>query len=190
MPGTIAGKQYSDVFLGFNHAIDRRAVEQLIAMTTDAVIAGFSDVNICLGSIGGYIDQAYYAYEALISLPIRRTIYNISNVQSAANILFVAGDDRFACPGATFFFHQTSYDPPTGRITERYLEERIKAIRYDDQRSGQIIADRTGSKLDDVLEWQKTELVMDTAQAITSGMIQAVKAPVIPKGAFFHQIRL
>jgi ATP-dependent protease ClpP protease subunit len=124
----------------------------------------------------------------LEALSVKLITWNTGNVQSAANILFMVGDDRYATPGATFFFHQTGYDPPSGRLTTTFLAERLKAAQYDDTRSAGIIAAKTGKTLEDVQSWLNTELVMDTTAAIAHGLIHDVRNFVIPPNAFFQQI--
>ena len=175
-------------YLGFNAAIDRKAAEQLASVVNDAKRNGFTEVNLCMSSVGGILDQTYYLFNLLEATDIAITTWNIGNIQSAANIIFLCGDRRFATDGSTFFFHQTGYDPPTGRITEPYLAEKLKAVQYDDNRSAGIIAAKTGKRIEDVRGWQNTELVMDTKAALAHGLIQAVQPLVIPKDAFFHQV--
>jgi ATP-dependent protease ClpP protease subunit len=114
--------------------------------------------------------------------------HNVGNIQSAANILFLCGDERYANQGATFFFHQTGYDAPAGRITEPYLQEKLKAARYDDTRSAGIIAAKTGLPIESVRGWQNSELVMDTDAALNHGLIHGVQGLIIPPDALFHQI--
>lgn len=175
-------------YLGFNAAIDRKASEQLVYVVNDAMRNGYGEVNLCLSSVGGILDQTYYLYNIIEAIDIRLITWNVGNIQSAANILFLCGDKRYATQGSTFFFHQTGYDPPVGRITEPYLTEKLKAVQYDDNRSAEIIATKTGKPIEDVRGWQNTELVMDTAAALVHGLIHAVQPLVIPKDAFFHQI--
>jgi ATP-dependent Clp protease, protease subunit len=176
-------------YLGFNAAIDRKAAEQLTSVVNDARRNGYKEINLCLSSVGGILDQTYYLYNMLEAVDIGITTWNVGNIQSAANIIFLCGDTRFATEEATFFFHQTGYDPPAGgRITEPYLAEKLKAVQYDDNRSAGIIAAKTGRPVEDVRGWQNTELVMDTKAALSHGLIQAVKPLVIPKDAFFHQV--
>jgi ATP-dependent protease ClpP protease subunit len=175
-------------YLGFNAAIDRKAAEQLAFVVNDTKRNGYNQVNLCISSVGGILDQTYYLFNILEAIDIEIITWNVGNIQSAANIIFLCGDKRFATAGSTFFFHQTGYDPPAGRITEPYLVEKIKAVQYDDTRSAGIIATKTGKRVEDVRGWQNTELVMDTAAALAHGLIHAVDALVIPKDAFFHQI--
>jgi ATP-dependent protease ClpP protease subunit len=175
-------------FLGFNAAIDRKAAEQLIFVVNDAIRNGYKEINLCMSSIGGILDHTYYALNLLDALPVRLITWNLGNIQSAANLLFLCGVDRYATTGATFFFHQTGYDSPNTRITEPYLAEKLKAVQYDDNRSAAIVATKTGKPIQDVRGWQNTELVVDTAAAIGHGLIHSVRALVVPPNAFFHQI--
>lgn len=175
-------------FLGFNAAIDRKAAEQIVSVISDAQKNGYTEVNLCMSSIGGILDQTYYAFNLIEAMPIKIITWNIGNLQSASVILFMAGDERYATPGSTFFFHQTGYDAPNTRITEPYLQEKLKAVQYDDNRSASIIASKSGQPLQDVRGWQNTELVMDTAVACAHGLIHGVRPFALPPDAFFHQI--
>jgi len=175
-------------FLRFNAAIDRKAAEQLSNLVNDAISKGFLEINLCLSSVGGILDHCYYAFNIIESLSVKIITWNVGNIQSAANILFLCGDERYATDGSTFFFHQTGYDPPNARLTEPYLAEKLKAVQYDDTRSAGIIATKTGKPIEDVRGWQNTELVMDAAAALTHGLIHAVRPLVIPNNALFHQI--
>jgi ATP-dependent protease ClpP protease subunit len=174
--------------LGFNAAIDRKAAEQVSHLVNDARRNGFVEINILMSSIGGLLDHTYYLYNIIEAIGIKIVTWNIGNIQSAANIIFLCGDRCYATPGATFFFNQTGYDPPNSRVTEPYLVERLKAVQYNDNRSASIIAAKTGKPIEDVRGWQNTELVMDTAAALAHGLIHDVRNFVVPPNAFFHQI--
>ena len=178
----------SGCYLGFNAAVDRKAAEQLVMLVNDLKKNDFSSVNICMSSIGGLLDHAYYAFNMLEAIDIKIITWNVGNIQSASNMLYLCGDERYAVSGSTFFFHQTGYDPPSGRITEPYLVERLKAVQYDDHRSAQIIASKTGRPINDVRGWQNTELVMDTTNAISHGIVHEVRPLRIPPDAFFLQV--
>ena len=141
-----------------------------------------------MSSVGGILDHTYYAFNLIEAMSVNIVTWNIGNIQSAANILFLCGDTRYATPGSTFFFHQTGYDMPGVRMTEPYIQEKLKALQYDDNRSATIMASKTGKTVQDVRSWQNTELVMDTNVALAHGIIDAVRPLVIPPNAFFHQL--
>jgi ATP-dependent protease ClpP protease subunit len=175
-------------YLGFNAAIDRKAAEQLTLMVADAIRNGFQEVNICMSSLGGILDHTYYAFNILEALSVKIVTWNVGNIQSAANILYLCGDERYASPGSTFFFHQTAGEFSGSRITEPVLQGKLTSLRHDDARSATIMAAKTGKTLQDVRSWQNTELVMDTTIALAHGIIDSVRALVIPPDAFFHQL--
>lgn len=187
-PALLALSYPGGCFLGFNAAIDRKSAEQVAFLVSNSRNKGFLEVNLCISSVGGILDHTYYLFNTIEALNVNMITWNVGNIQSAANIIFLCGDHRYATPGSTFFFHQTGYDPPSNRVTEPYLAEKLKAVQYDDNRSASVIAAKTGKPIEDVREWQNTELVMDTDAALAHGLIHEVRDFVIPPDALFHQI--
>ncbi len=186
----LAERHPGGCYLGFNAAIDRKAAEQLVMLVADLRKSDFDAVNLCMSSIGGLLDHTYYAFNMLEAIDVHIITWNVGNIQSASNMLYLCGDERYAVAGSTFFFHQTGYDPPSSRITEPYLAERLKAVQYDDNRSAEIIASKTGRPLDEVRSWQNTELVMDTDTAIARGIAHEVRPLRVPPNALFLQVQV
>lgn len=176
-------------YIGFNAAIDRKAAEQFVMVLTQAVQNGFNTINLAISSAGGILDHAYYAHHWIEGLPVKVVTHNVGSVQSASNLLFLCGDERYGVDASTFFFHQTGFDTAAGqRLSAKFVRERLKAMKYDDDRTAQIYATKTGRPIKDVRKWMDTELVMDTVVAIQSGLIQAVRPYQIPADAFHHQV--
>jgi hypothetical protein len=46
-------------YLGFNALIDRKAAEQVASVMNDSRIKGFTEVNLCISSVGGILDHTY-----------------------------------------------------------------------------------------------------------------------------------
>lgn len=176
-------------YIGFNAAFDRKASEQLASVCGEAMTNGYKEITLCLSSNGGLLDYAYYAFNLLEALPVKIITHNIGSVQSAANLIFLCGDARYSAPGSTFFFHNTGFEAAAGqRMTGPFITEKLKAIAYEDKRSAEIYAEKTGRPVESVREWQNTELVMDTNAALKNGLIHGVKPLAIPDGSFFHQV--
>jgi ATP-dependent protease ClpP protease subunit len=176
-------------YIGFNAALDRKASEQLAFVCGDAVRNGYKEITLCLTSVGGLLDFAYYAYNLLEALPIKIVTHNIGSVQSAANLIYLCGDERYSAPVCTFFFHNTGFDPAPGQqITGPFITEKLKAIEYEENRAAAIYAEKTGLAIEKVSKWQQGTLVMDGDTAVKNGLAHAVKPLSIPPGAFFHQI--
>lgn len=188
---SVADQHPGGCYFAFNGMLNQKNVEQLVSMCSDARGAGFKEITICLSSLGGFLVDAYYAFNMLDALPIKLIIYNTSTVQSAANMLFLCGDERYACPGSTFFFHQTAFNETAGtRVTEAYAREKLRAIQLDDARTAEIIANKTAQTVESVREWQNTELLMSTDDAIKHGILHEVRVLAIPDDALFRQIIL
>jgi len=188
---TIAQQNPGGCYLAFNGMLDRKSVEQLVSMCGDAKAAGFQEITLCLSSLGGFLVDTYYAYNMLEALPVKLITVNTSTVQSAANMLFLCGDERYSCPGCTFFFHQTAFDAMPGqRVTEAFAQERLRAIQLDDARSAQIIAHKTAQPIKSVRQWQSSEKLMSTDDAIKNGILHGVRPLIIPGDALFRQIVL
>jgi hypothetical protein len=103
---SLSARCQAGCFIGFNAGIDRKAVEQLASVCGQAISHGFDSITIGMTSIGGLLEQAYYAYGVLDALPIKIATHNLGSIQSSANMLFLCGDERYAIQGSTLFFSQ------------------------------------------------------------------------------------
>lgn len=185
---TLSQQYPGGCFIGFNAAIDRKTAEQLSLMCSDAIRNGYRELALLISSSGGILDHTHYVCNVLDALPVRIKTFNVGGVSSAANLLFLCGDERYAVEGATFFFHQTHYPPPPEQVTGSFARSRAKAILRDDIRSANYVSGKTGCSSKDVMKWQRGELFMDTKAALANRIIHGIQAPSIPPDAFFHQI--
>jgi ATP-dependent protease ClpP protease subunit len=83
-----------DYYIGFNYVFDRQSAANLVALLQQAVTLQASSVTICISSNGGAPDQALYVYDIMKALPLTVNTHAISSVQSAALIVFMAGQRR------------------------------------------------------------------------------------------------
>ena len=91
---------------------------------TEALMNGHKlEVELYIQSSGGSVNYALSLFNYLKSLHREATIktYNLSSVNSAANIVFCAGEQRYAFPYVRFLFHEP-------RLT---LNTRDRAQEYD-----------------------------------------------------------
>lgn len=175
-------------YLGFNAAITTKGVEQLLSMATQAVQQRFQKITLCLSSTGGDPDSALYAFNLLSALPVELCAHNVGAVQSAAVTVFLAAQKRYGSPGTTFFFHQTSFNHEGRRLTEAYVTERVQFIKRHDDKTAQIIANKTGGTVESVNKWQNAEFTMDDKSALKEGFIEAICPLVIPPNAWVSHV--
>jgi ATP-dependent protease ClpP protease subunit len=184
----VSGEQAPGYYIGFNARIEKRSTDQLLSMCGEAMRAGFPEVNICMSSTGGLLDIAHYCYNVLEALPVKIVTHNLFTVQSAAILIFMCGDERYAVPGASFFFHNPSLETQAQRLTGTLLNEKLKTIEDELTRSTAIYAAKTGRSLELVRKWQAQDTTMHAPAAIRNRLIQAAKPLVLPKGAVFQQV--
>jgi ATP-dependent protease ClpP protease subunit len=144
-----------------------------------------------------YPGGCYLGFNAAIDRPAAQQLLsvcqsmrnNTGSVQSCGNLPFLAGAERYGADGCTFFFHQSAFDNPPGqRLTERVLEERLRWLRLEDERTANIYASRTGRAIDVVRKWMTDELVMSAGAAIENGLICSTRSAEVPPNAIFHQV--
>jgi len=102
--------------------IDNENVETLCDIISKVINVGATKIKLLLASHGGKVQAAHTAYEFLKKLPVPLSIYNLGVVDSAANIVYLAADERYAIGNSRFMIHEIiwSFDTP------------IETIKYDD----------------------------------------------------------
>lgn len=128
-------------------------------------------------------------YNTLRSLPAKIVTYNMGNVDSIGNVIFLAGEERYACPHSTFMFHGVGQDSGSGlRLEEKTLRESLDSISADHRRIGSIISERTTLSEADVVELFAEARTKDAVWAERIGMVNAVREPQIPSGVPVHAL--
>lgn len=177
-----------DYYLGFNYALDRQSITNLMALCQQAVGLKGKSVTICLTSNGGAPDQALYAYEALNALSIPIHTHAIGSVQSAAMILFMAGERRTAAPGTNFLFHDTVMNGSAVPLRYEDLLGHAQAVEHNDRWSHQLIATELNLAADEVAKWFLGQNLRDTQFALDNGIIDEVTSLIVPPEAEFVQV--
>src|SRR5207248_11341171 len=108
----------------------------------------------------------------------------VGNVDSIGNAIFLAGDERYACPHSTFMFHGVGFDLATPeRFEEKQLRERLDGILADQKRIGDIIDERTNLEPQQIQALFRAAQTKDAIYAVGAGIIHEIKDSVVPPGA-------
>jgi ATP-dependent protease ClpP protease subunit len=178
-----------DYYIGFNYVFDRQSASNLVALLQQAVTLSATSVTICITSNGGAPDQALYVYETLSALSVPVNTHAIATVQSAAMIVFMAGERRTASPGANFLFHDTVFNPAAGApLRFDDLVGHAAAIDHNDKWSHQLIAKELNRPVEEVAEWFFGQNTRDTDFALANGIIDSVQPLLVPPRAEFCQV--
>lgn len=128
-------------------------------------------------------------YNVARALPFKLITWNMGNVDSIGNVIFLAGAERYACPLSTFMFHGVGFDVGGGlRMEEPFLRERLDTIEADHKRIGSIIGRYSALDEGDVVNLFEKASTKDAPWAESVGIINAIREPQIPAGVPVHSL--
>lgn len=177
------------VYVSFSAKIDPKTTEALLALMADLANKGVPNVYLLLSTPGGSVMHGVTVYNLLRSMPFNLTTHNVGNVNSIGNLIFLAGQHRYACPNSTFMFHGVGFDIPAQmRLEEKFLREKLGGISADQKRIGQIMTERTSLDSDEVSRLFLEAVTKDPEFAVKRGIIHEIREVEIPRGAPIQQL--
>ena len=121
-------------YIDFSDSINTTSVRDLVDTLTTKVPDNIKELHLLINSPGGSVPVALGLANFLESLPCKLITYNISRCDSAAIILFAAGEERICVPEGTFFAHSVNielsgqYSLDTLRMEYLKLQQDYKSI--------------------------------------------------------------
>lgn len=177
------------VYVSFSAEIIPKTTEPLLGLFAGLVNDGVKNVYLLLSTPGGHVMSGLNLYNVLRGLPIHLTTHNVGNVDSIGNVVFLAGEERYSCPNATFMFHGVGFDvKQPERFEEKSLRERLSSIEADQERIGSIIVERTTVERNEVRQLFLEAVTRDPGFALERGFIHEVRDLCIPDGATVKQL--
>ena len=172
----------------FSRPIDGENVTELVRKLNEISSRG-QDIYLLLNSHGGNVASGIHCYNMLRALPTRLVSHNVGNVDSIANAVFLAGEERYSTSSAVFMFHSVGFDfaAPT-RLDCRQFREHLNSVVADHNRIGAIISDRSELALPEAIELFDTQIVRTAAWALKSGITHEVKDLQLPPDRMLHEI--
>lgn len=136
---------------------------------------GAEELCLYLSSEGGDLTTGFTAYNFLRSLPVPLTTFNMSNVESIAVIIFLAGEKRYAINNSRFLLHSFNWTFHNATIDEPRLAEHALSLDFDKKRYSDIFIERTkdtATKQINITEHLNGHpIILDSTQASTAGII-------------------
>src|SRR6266852_4891804 len=134
-------------YVSFSAEIMPFTTESLLALLSNLANQKVPHVYLMLSTPGGSVMHGMNLYNVLRGMPFKLTTHNVGNVDSIGNAIFLAGEERYACPHSTFMFHGVGFDfNGPFRLEEKLCKEKLESIHVEHGRIGSIIEERT--KLD------------------------------------------
>jgi ATP-dependent Clp protease, protease subunit len=172
------------VFISFQAEINPSTSEALLSVVAQQMMQGKTDVHLLLSTLGGHVSCGIAAYNTLRGMPITLTTHNVGTVNSIGNVLYLAGERRFASPTSSFMFHGVGFDiTTTTRFEEKHLRERMDQLTNDQSLIAEVICKRSNIDAEEAnrLFLQAAFVRPDEAQA--KGIVHEIRDLHVPPGA-------
>lgn len=171
------------IYVNFTAEINPQTSEALMNFLADQINKGAKEIYILLSSTGGSTKDGVTLYNYIKSLPAKIVMHNIGIVDSIANVIFLAGEERYAVPNSSFLFHGVAFDShQPERLDGKALKEKIKIIERDQKIISEIIAERTKISVQEVKSMFLEAQTKTPGEAKEINLIQEIKEAKVPEG--------
>lgn len=178
------------VYVSFSAEISQGTTEALMATCANLVAQNVSTVHLLLSTLGGTVINGLNLYNVLRAMPFKLITHNVGSVNSIGNVVFLAGEERYANPHATFMFHGVGFDVngEKMRFEEKNLRERLDSIIADQARISNIMCERTRLTQEETKGLFLESQTKDPDFARSKGIIHDIRDFKLPNGAPFVQL--
>jgi ATP-dependent Clp protease, protease subunit len=188
----MAQQRVDTVYINFCNMISQPTVQTLMAACTDA-LRQFNPTKLYLSmsSNGGDVAAGIALYNFLRGLPVRVVTHNIGAIDSIAVVIFLAGEERYAVPTATFLFHGVQINVPQPMALTIYqLRESVSGLDEDHNRIVHVITGRTQLSEDEVRGLFEQGESKNATFATEKEIISAIQDFTVPQGAPFFSLNI
>ncbi len=181
----LAGKKTA--YYGFAGVIEPGSATRIASAFNIAVNNGYDEIYLCFSSTGGYVADGIYLYNHITSLPIKTTMHNTGTVASIATAVYVAASERCCSEHGIFMMHPTEM-PQQNNMRSETLQSLLDAALADDQRTENILRQRTSIPRDVLTARRFKEVHITPEKAVEFGLTHTVCDFTLPKGNEILQI--
>ncbi len=176
-------------YVSFSAEINQNTTESLLGVCSDLAKKQTGTVYVLFSSMGGSVANGFTIYNVLRSMPFKLIMHNVGSVNSIANVVFLAGEERYSCPNSTFMFHGVGFDITSAtRFEEKMLRERLGSIQADHKRLGKVLTENTNLTSEEVDQLFLESVTKDPDYARAKGIIHDIRDVKVPKGVPILQL--
>jgi ATP-dependent Clp protease protease subunit len=181
-------EQQPPVYVSFSAEIAPKTTEVLLGTMADLVNKGYREIHLLLTTPGGSVSLGVAIYNILRGLPIKLITHNVGNVESIGLVVFLAGEQRFACPQTTFMMHGVSFSITNTQYFERNFQEKLNSLKANHQRITAIYNERALITPDMADQYFSQETTVNASDAISLGIVHELRQVSIPEGSPIFQL--
>jgi len=174
------------IYINFFDGINPTTVSKFIKFTVDAIAQHKpTEIYYFISSSGGDVDSGFTLFNFLTSLQpgIKITMHNIGQIDSIANVIFIAGQQRYAAPNSAFLYHGIVMNFNTGGYGRTMLKENLSRLDSMESRMADTISKATKLTTAELESMFRQGESRDVNFALDKQVINEIKIPSIPQGA-------
>lgn len=172
------------VYVLFNANVTGKSATALLAATVAFSNEGVRRVHLLLSSGGGSVFHGLTLYNMLRAMPFHLVTHNVGTVDSVTNVIFLAGDERYAAPHSTFLFHGVRFGVSAQtQMTRSELIERLGSLEADQNKIAGVVGERTSTSAEEISRVFDQGETWTPEDALGAGMIHEIRDAEIPEGA-------
>ncbi|MBU6370459.1 MAG: ATP-dependent Clp protease proteolytic subunit [Patescibacteria group bacterium] len=155
--------------------IDSNVAQNLMTYVNGRIYnSDIKKIRVLISSTGGDVDSAIRIYSYLKALPFEVETIALSQIDSAANIIYVAGQQRIAIKGCRFFLHEGTFTTGAQTTTLHNHEEALLIFKELLKKHINILAKETSKKEEDINKLLQTSTIMDAEKAKEFGFVHEI----------------
>ena len=163
--------------------INPNVANNFIAFLTNQAQAGITKLTLAMNCPGGNTVAGIAIHNAMLAMPYDITTHNIGNVDSIATVIFLAGEERYACATSTFMFHGVGFPGKENeRLEEKNLRAKLDTVISDHKRIAHLMESRTALSTKQGMSLLKEQRTQDSAWAKSNGLVTDIRDFVFPAG--------
>lgn len=174
------------IFINFIAEINDKTFSLLMFLLTEQLRAGIKNFRINISSNGGVVFHAVSIFNFLSGLKnVHIQTHNLGQIDSAANLIFLAGHKRTASKASSFLLHppqMTIQGQGIMSLPIEILKERLESLQKDETKMAEIIAERIGKRTEEVKEMFQERKTYSSTDSKTIGFIEEISEFVAEPG--------
>jgi ATP-dependent Clp protease, protease subunit len=180
------GREDGPAYLVFTGPITQDNARELIKALGVCVGEGRGEVHLLLNTFGGNVNAGVFLHNVMKGLPFKLVTHNTGTVASIGVAVYLAGDERRACPGSSFYSHGVSSSVTPGeQLNSGRLKEIQQGIDADQATINRILGERTQLDEDELNRRSESETTIDPETAVDEGIAHFVADVEIPADASY-----
>lgn len=179
-------------YINYYDQIDMPRTRAIMSVCANVVAQEKPDeLYFLFASPGGEVNSGIVLYNYLCALPVEITMHNIGAVDSIGNVIFSAGNKRYASPHSSFLFHGITMGfGKDARMSPTQLNEFRSSLESDQKKIAGILQSNSRLSEAEILRFFNEGESKDAEFAKEKGIVDDIIKPNIPKDAPFISINI